>query len=248
MAYEIGDPNHLAVHNQLVAQVQDSADAFGVVVTLPDAAQIGDLGHVSDHNLIVAAIQKIADEATLPKPLATGGDETVDGTERVHTFTANGDLVVTRAGWAELLVCGPGGWGNSDAGGGGGVRYGWQFLVIGTYPVVVAAPGTSSANPDDTSIGSIYKVAGGYRGSQSSVGRGAGGSGGGGSSNSVAGGGANGHATGTAPGPGVVWHGVEYGKGGLTTAVESTLPGQGARAGGAGRAGQPGVVIVRYEM
>ena len=42
MAYEIGDPNHLAVHNELVTCVQAGADTYGRVQwSLPDMANVG---------------------------------------------------------------------------------------------------------------------------------------------------------------------------------------------------------------
>ena len=61
MAYEIGDPNHIGVHNALVSDVQAEATRLGVTVTLPPQRAIGDTGHTNDHNLIVGALQAIED-------------------------------------------------------------------------------------------------------------------------------------------------------------------------------------------
>jgi hypothetical protein len=62
MTYQEGDPNHLAVHNQLTADVGDLASNMSVEVVLPDTAVLGSTGHVDDHNLIKDALDKIASE------------------------------------------------------------------------------------------------------------------------------------------------------------------------------------------
>lgn len=117
-------------------------------------------------------------------PVATGGTEATSGGYRYHTFTSNGNLVVTGAGVVELLMVaggGGGGRGNNqptetygEAGGGGGGAGGlvWAEKVavsVGTYPIVIGSGGAGSTadlspgatGQDSTALGLTAKGGGG---------------------------------------------------------------------------------------
>jgi hypothetical protein len=182
--------------------------------------------------------------------VGTGGTVTTDGEDTVHTFTADGTFEVTEEGWAEVMVCGGGGSRDStNMPGGGAVQFGWQRLAVGTYAVVVGdgglyQQGGGLQHGGQSSFGTIYKVGGGvsaYSGQLNSIwGRLFGGFYG----SANAGAGAGGDGSGATPGPGVTWHGVEYGKGGAS-GVAATLPGQGG--GTTSAPGSAGRVVVRYK-
>jgi hypothetical protein len=94
-----------------------------------------------------------------PLPEATGGDETeeeIDGVNyKIHTFTSDGDFVVTEEGWFQFLIQGGGGSGGGGAGttaggggGAGGLDVNCVYLTAGTYAVVVGlgGPATDSSS------------------------------------------------------------------------------------------------------
>jgi hypothetical protein len=150
MAYNVGDPNHIDVHNQLVTDVQEAAARAGVDVSLPDTAHVGDLGHVNDHNLMALALEEIANAGGgMAWAEVTGGTVTTytaptGATMEVHTFLAGSTLIVGKAGFAELLlVGGGGGYWSAMEGGGGDVLRGLFALPAGSLPVVI---GTGGAN------------------------------------------------------------------------------------------------------
>lgn len=107
--------------------------------------------------------------------VATGGTVTVAGLYTTHTFTANGTLVVTTAGWF-LIACIAGGGGGGDGqdrtgggGGGGGVVEQWMFLAVGSYTITIGAGGvggvggvSAAANGGDTSGGGVKTKGGGH--------------------------------------------------------------------------------------
>lgn len=179
MAYEIGDPNHIQVHNALVSEVQTAASRAGVEVILPDVAGLGDLGHTDDHNLIVAALQAIADAGGgMTWAKVSGGTVTTvsnpDGSvDEIHTFNASGTLEVTEPGYANVLLVSSGCplVVNTSAGGGADIVSGLHSLPAGALPVVVGAAKASQpqgsslltalANP--SSVGTLTTSASGER-------------------------------------------------------------------------------------
>ena len=157
-----------------------------------------------------------------------------DGT-RVHTWRASGSLQVLRSGWAEVLVCGGGAGAMADAGGGGGVRFGWFWLTADPAPsnfsVTVGAGGGRNVDGGTSTLQGILTVGGGWTQGEAR------GKGGGGGTAGYSGNGGGGAAGAGNPGPGYVWRGIEYGKGGKG-GITPTLPGQGgANTDGAGLAG-----------
>jgi len=112
------------------------------------------------------------------------------------TFTGSGDLIVDRAGFADILVIGGGGGGGGRVGGGGGGAGGYNLqlgavMPIGTHSVTVGAggaggvSGTAGVNGGGSSIGDYFIGLGGGGGgvSNGSTGGSAGGSGRNGSTN-----------------------------------------------------------------
>lgn len=82
MTYNIGDPDHIGVHDRLRTDVGSLADLMGVDVILPPQRNLGDLGHTDDHNTIQAAIDKIAAGAVPglnPAPIIDGQVNSLDG-------------------------------------------------------------------------------------------------------------------------------------------------------------------------
>jgi hypothetical protein len=158
MTYNIGDPDHVGVHNRLRADTSALALSTGVDVTLPPPRTLGDTGHTDDHNLLTDALAKIAADAKPPTAIATGGtvaDVTIDGVVyRVHTFTTDGTLTVERAGQADVFLIGGGAHGDSagnHVGGPGVVREGTFVLPVGAIPVTVGVSGTATVWDGTTS-------------------------------------------------------------------------------------------------
>lgn len=125
---------------------------------------------------------------------ATGGNTiAANGTKTVHTFTSDGNFVVTGSGVVEVLVIAGGGGGGTyggGGGGGGGFMYARAYPVsAGTYAVVVGGGGngtpasasTRGSNGNNSSFGSLIAIGGG-----------GGGAGGGGAQNTGANGGSSG--------------------------------------------------------
>ena len=174
----------------------------------------------------LARVNNIVNPWAVISNTPTGTYTSGDSDYAYFTFTGNGTLTVTEAGFADILVVGGGGGGARSlssymGGGGGGVRYGIFNLPAGSLSVVVGAGGTSlsntgNANPvagavgGESSLGSVLIVGGGQAGygSQSDStginvpGTGGGGSAGGsrnsGTVGNANGGGAGGTVTGAA--------------------------------------------------
>jgi hypothetical protein len=107
------------------------------------------------------------------------------------TFTSSGSLVVTKAGFADIVVVGGGGGtGNyaGGAGGGGVLQVTDAFLPIGTLTVIVGAGGTNeiAGTGNSSRLSSYYGVGGGS--GPDRVNGSPGGSGSGGTSGGVTGG------------------------------------------------------------
>ena len=255
MTYEIGDPNHIEVHDALVADVQAQADRFSVDVILPDHANLGDLGHTSDHNLIVTALQAIADAPAggISWAVVTGGTVTEYthpeyGVMEVHKFTAAGTLTVDTPGFARVLIVGGGMAGNGSsgqaAGSGGGAHDSYQELTAGAIAVTVGAAAGWNANAGQSSLGAL-SIGGAITSGLTAPKRGGGGlaiSAGG-----FAGGGAMGDGNATTGGLGltsdITGASVIYGKGGNKTGTTSA-PANTGGGGDGGGSGAAGVVIV----
>jgi hypothetical protein len=95
------------------------------------------------------------------------GTYTSGGTDYKYlTFTASGTLTVDVAGYADVFVLGGGGGGTTAAGGGsgGGAIETQIFLTATTHTVTVGAGGSTGANGNASSIGSIIVVSGGLLG------------------------------------------------------------------------------------
>lgn len=152
MTYVIGDPNHIPVHNDLLAPIQEQADRFMVDVVLPPIRSVDDTGHTDDHNLIVVALQAIADAPPSGPVWATvasvTGSPTV-GTGKdaraLRTWTGNGTVTFATAG--RVRVCAVGGGccamnsGAYSSGGGGEVED-YEFDVeAATYTITVGSGG-----------------------------------------------------------------------------------------------------------
>ena len=98
------------------------------------------------------------------------------------TFTASGTLTVTTAGYADVLVIGGGGGGSWEGGGGaGGYLESSVYFPAATYTVTVGGGGTGSGSAggqgNDSALGFLAALGGGY-GRYQAVGA-SGGSGGG---------------------------------------------------------------------
>jgi hypothetical protein len=250
MTYSIGDPNHVGVHNDLAAEVAAQAVRLGAAPpVLPDVAKLGDTGHVDDHNLITAAIAALAalPPAGPPKPIATGGTESTyvgDGTNgelgvtyKLHTFTADGSLVVSKAGEADVLVVGGGQAVGSDYYPGASVVTGRYDLPVGTIPVKVGAASAREVEGGGSSLGEIAAANG--------------------SLVIAPGGASNVRGAGWAfpsSKPGSYWRGypsritgalVEYGQAGGPSPAPTTAP---TSPGSSGNPPRAGIVIVRYKV
>lgn len=195
----------------------------------------------------------------------------------VHTFTANGTLIVEEPGIAEVLVVAHGGFGQTNsvtggAGGGGGAKDQLLLLPVGSHPVTLSESLHTNNAIDPvttpTTIGDLIRVNGAV---PSGMGSRAGGGGQGGiATNQGQGGGAGGGAaTGafeenedrTVPGRGVVstitGEAVEYGRGGLggpqaNSQRASGPPGTGGNAVtweiAGGNIGVPGIAVVAVRI
>lgn len=178
-------------------------------------------------------------------PIASGGTVTAAGTDRVHTFTANGTLTVTRAGFARVLVLGGGGAAGLNtagySGGGGGQCFdGWVYLPVGNVAITIGAAPPATANTQNgvngnhSEVGSTppIKAWGGGGGTNGTIWQGP--RGGGGNQGGAGAAGSGGGSRGAGLVSDISGANVEYGRGGGAAQAgnESTS--------GAGR------VIIRY--
>lgn len=170
MTYNIGDPDHIGVHNALALELQGYVDDVGIEVDLPPQRVLGDRQHVDDHNAMVAAIQALADGGglsrgpTAAKLGATTGNcvktSTIgDGTTGeigqhydIYKWTGSGTLAVAEAGVMEVVIVG-GGAGSSGFGGAGGghVNASTLWIDAATYTITVSG-GSSGSGGSMSSI------------------------------------------------------------------------------------------------
>jgi hypothetical protein len=195
----------------------------------------------------------------------TGSYTDGDGQDwKYISFTADGSLTVTKAGYAEIMVLGGGAGGmtanNGEVagGGGGGLRWGGFTVPVATHTVTVGAGGASQSNGNPSSFGTILKVGGGEAGLAANTGNfaatragGGGGAGGAtfGSAGNSAGAGAGGTLYGSNNYDGLslsfTGSAVTYGRGGFAGSTATANRGE----GGAGNAaGSSGIVIVRVRV
>ena len=90
--------------------------------------------------------------------IASGGSESTVGGDKVHQFTANGTLTVTREGLAQIIVVGPGS-STSGNGNGGPVILGTVVLPVGTHAITIGVSATGQGASDWTST-RLGRVAG----------------------------------------------------------------------------------------
>jgi len=182
-----------------------------------------------------------ADVGVTPYATATGGTTssiTSSGVDyTLHTFTSSGNLVISSAGYVDILLVGAGGGttgsygSNIGAGGGGGgevVLEFQKFLPAGTYSVVIGA-GVSAGLGQRTYF--VYKDSGLWLQSASGGGVGTGGAGG---STFGGGGGGSGGWGGSYAG-GI----AQTGRGGFPGGASGFNDTRGGGGGGAGGAGGP---------
>ena len=125
----------------------------------------------------------------------TGGDQTIDGSNAVHTFSVSGTFTPSFTGTVEyLVIAGGGGGGTNDGGGGGagGLRYASGYPVTASSPYTATvgggggpASGAPQAGDGTNSVFGSLTAIGGGRGGSAAVGEPgqAGGSGGGSAGN-----------------------------------------------------------------
>ena len=175
-----------------------------------------------------------------PEVIASGGTVTdiAEGSieYRVHTFTSDGTLDVTRGGEVEYwIVAGGGGGdrshrgGNNGGGGAGGVIFGHQSLQQGTYTVDIGDGGLGQTPDSSTESGENTVFLG-----KTAIGGGRGNGGGGGDGRSAGGSGGGSGGTGGTEVGGISLQNTGFGNNGGGSDESSTS------AGGGGGAGEPG--------
>lgn len=119
-------------------------------------------------------------------PIINGGEVSIRGGFKYHTFRSTGTLQVVEPGDVEYLVVAGGGGGGgipTDAAGGGGgaggMRFGRSSLSAAIHTVTVGSGGSAQSNGSNSSLGSIVSSTGGGAGGDSTLGGVNGGSGGG---------------------------------------------------------------------
>ena len=164
-------------------------------------AGAGGITGIGGNGLIVVTYTTI-----IPPTVSSGGTVTVNGTNRVHSFTTVGTTQFTLSGpasvQAQLLVVGGGGsgggWNDGGGGGAGGLVYvSSMTLTAGTYSIVVGAGGTGTSggytgggagnSGGNSSAFGYIGLGGGGGGCDGSFPGGSGGCGGGGGFGSVGG-------------------------------------------------------------
>ena len=255
MTYNIGDPNHLGVHNDLATEVEAMADEIGVDVDLPGQKDLGDTGHVADHNMIASAIDKVAQAIEINS--GPGLAELVGpivGTGTRHEFDEGGvtfyafeclsscTITVNSAGFIpEILLIGGGGGGGGSYSAGGGGSGGYTnitqaYFSASTHGVVIGESGIGGSEYNNSKAGQAsllgsYVGIGGGHGATYSLAGGDGGSGGGDSFNNFGGGSSIG-GQGNKGGSAVA--GAGAGGGGSAAAGADASTSNVATAGGAG--------------
>lgn len=198
MTYNIGDPNHLGVHNDLATEVEAMADEIGVDVDLPGQKDLGDTGHVADHNMIASAIDKVAQAIEINS--GPGLAELVGpivGTGTRHEFDEDGvtfyafeclsscTITVNSAGFIpEILILGGGGSGGASSSGAGGAGAGGHLELMNAYLPAAATDCVVGDGGLKVSVGGTNDTSSGKNGLPSSLGQYFSPGGGGGSTNS----------------------------------------------------------------
>lgn len=158
MTYNIGDGDHIGVHNTLASDVGDLAARVNVEVDLPPQRNLGELGHTDDHNLIQAALDTISAAATAPiasfrENSSTNGVFSIitDGSTmyQLIRYDQAGLLTVTQDGYAEVLIVAGGGGGagnhyqysHGGSGAGGPLYKGSLYFPTGDLVITVGAGG-----------------------------------------------------------------------------------------------------------
>jgi hypothetical protein len=196
----------------------------------------------------------------------TGGTQTVDGTNAIHTFTSSGDFTPSAELNVEYLVIGGGGAGGSGlgarsgggGGGAGGLSYGFATFPAVTHTCNVGGGAAQAAQSENPTAGSsshvsrsspsanvIISLGGGYGGSVhtgvADEDGGAGGSGGGGQGPGRSGGATSNSTQGSAGGAGGGAPNYQGGGGG-------GAGGAGVAAAGTGTAGGKGGIGVHFSI
>lgn len=261
--YHLGDPAHIQEHNRTTVALQTLADAAGCAVVLPPVRKLGDTGHQADHLAWEQALAQI--QITEGWNDATGGTVTEYSDSRgfrwrAHVFTEAGTLTVKRALRPfQVLVIGGGGGGGSSMGGrvggggsGGTVVADSRTLTVGDVAVTIGAPGRGHGTQQDvpgtpgdpSTLGSI-QAAGGQGGGPGAEG----------SYPQKPAAPPNGGTTSSITGTAVVYA-MNGGNGG-DQQIGGTSPTRGSGGGGGaagwghgGNAadGQPGIVVVAYQV
>ncbi len=175
-------------------------------------------------------------------PIIRGGEVSISGGYKIHTFRSSGSIQVIEPGDVEYLVVAGGGSGGGQyeggGGGGGGVLTGRSRLNAGIQTLTIGAGGAPAAqstdggnNGSNTAAFGITTTGGGRGGRFSSVAGASGGSGGGGGGPSGGGGGGT-TGQGSSGGNGSTQAG---GGGGGANAAGSNASSNTGGAGGAGR-------------
>lgn len=162
MTYNIGDGDHIGVHNTLASDVGDLAARVNVEVDLPPQRNLGELGHTDDHNLIQAALDTISAAATAPiasfrENSSTNGVFSIitEGSTmyQLIRYDQAGLLTVTQDGYAEVLIVAGGGGGagnwyqyhHGGNGAGGPLYKGSLYFPTGDLTITVGAGGAGGA-------------------------------------------------------------------------------------------------------
>ena len=189
----------------------------------------------------------------IPPTISSGGTITLNGTNRVHSFTTVGTTQFTLSGpasvQAQLLVVGGGGSGGGYNDGGGGGAGGLVYLssmtlTAGTYSIVVGAGGIGTSGGYNTGAGTGSGNSGGNSSAFGYIGLGGGGGGYDGSVAGGSGGCGGGGGYGTAGGAATQVGGYAGGDGSrIPPSTAFPIGGGGGGMGGVGTttAGGPGL-------
>ena len=156
--------------NVLVAGTSSVSIPVGTTAQRPVTPNEGDFRMNSDtDNLEIYYNTKWNNVRYLGYAFATGGDVTVVGDYRIHTFTSSGYFNVIEAPLGydfDYFIVGGGGGGGSDMGGGGGgaeVKTGTTTdMEVAQYTITVGAGGLGSTSADTSpgGFGEISEIVG----------------------------------------------------------------------------------------
>lgn len=186
---------------------------------------------------------------------ATGGTVTTDGDYKIHTFTTNGNFIVSVGGDVSALIVGGGGSGgfansavSSGGGGGGNAIESSIQLYSGTYQIIVGRGGIATVDGVENGFKSIafgIEASGGFAGVYGGVGGKSGSGYAGGSNQDIEAGCGGGGATGIGGSAVYQLPGFRYGGNGgtgLKSSISGTLIGY--AGGGAGGGSNGGGTVV----